>query len=100
MQLICSDVDGTLLDPRQQLTPGVRRAVQAAAAAGVPTLTITGKAIGPWREDVHPYLGSSMPQVGGGDGMGSPGVGWGWRWGWGMGGRSSCSMRAGPGGSL
>lgn len=63
VELICTDVDGTLLDARQRLTPGVQRAVQAAAAAGVPLVTITGKAMGPWRQDVHPHLGSSMPQV-------------------------------------
>ena len=37
-----SDVDGTLLNPQQQLTSGTRAALQAAAAAGVPIVVATG----------------------------------------------------------
>ncbi|GFH21813.1 haloacid dehalogenase-like hydrolase, partial [Haematococcus lacustris] len=36
IKLIVSDVDGTLLNSAQQLTPRVEQAVKAAAAAGVP----------------------------------------------------------------
>ena len=63
VELIVSDVDGTLLNPRQQLSPGNRRAVAAAAAAGVPLALATGKAMGPWCADVLPHLGSRLPQV-------------------------------------
>lgn len=58
-----SDVDGTLLNPQQQLTPGVEAAVVAAAEAGVPLVVATGKAMGPWRDSVLPRLGSRLPQV-------------------------------------
>lgn len=36
IQLIATDVDGTLLQPNQTLSPVVARAVRAAAAVGVP----------------------------------------------------------------
>lgn len=36
IRLIVSDVDGTLLNHKQELTPGVEAAVKAAAALGVP----------------------------------------------------------------
>jgi hypothetical protein len=36
ISVIASDVDGTLLNSQQQLTPGVEAAVRAAADAGVP----------------------------------------------------------------
>lgn len=36
ISIIASDVDGTLLNSQQQLTPGVEAAVRAAADAGVP----------------------------------------------------------------
>lgn len=55
--LIASDVDGTLLDPSQELTPRVAVAVHAAAArAGVPLIVATGKARGPWADAVLPRL--------------------------------------------
>ncbi|PRW57026.1 haloacid dehalogenase-like hydrolase [Chlorella sorokiniana] len=63
VELIVSDVDGTLLNPQQQLTAGTRAALQAAAAAGVPIVVATGKALGPWTADVLPHLGSSLPQI-------------------------------------
>lgn len=58
-----SDVDGTLLNGQQQLTPGTRAALAAAAECGVPLVVATGKAMGPWRDDVLPHLGSRLPQV-------------------------------------
>jgi hydroxymethylpyrimidine pyrophosphatase-like HAD family hydrolase len=58
-----SDVDGTLLNPQQQLTPGTQQALQAAAEAGVPLVVATGKALGPWRDTVLPRIGSRLPQV-------------------------------------
>lgn len=63
VELIISDVDGTLLNEQQQLTPGVQAAAVAAAAAGVPLIVATGKAMGPWRDVVLPHIGSRMPQV-------------------------------------
>jgi len=55
--LIASDVDGTLLDPRQKLSPRVAAAARAAATrAGVPLIVATGKARGPWAETVLPAL--------------------------------------------
>jgi ABC-type sugar transport system substrate-binding protein len=41
ISIIASDVDGTLLNSQQQLTPAVEAAVKQAAAAGVP--------VGCWR---------------------------------------------------
>lgn len=63
VELIVSDVDGTLLNGQQQLTPGTRAALAAAAECGVPLVVATGKAMGPWRDDVLPHLGSRLPQV-------------------------------------
>ncbi|GFH28522.1 uncharacterized protein HaLaN_27028, partial [Haematococcus lacustris] len=63
IKLIVSDVDGTLLNSAQQLTPRVERAVKAAAAAGVPLWVATGKARGPWVADVFPRLHMTQPGV-------------------------------------
>jgi hydroxymethylpyrimidine pyrophosphatase-like HAD family hydrolase len=63
IDLIISDVDGTLLNHKQELTPGVERAVAAAAAAGVPLVVATGKSIGPWAAEVLPRLATRMPQL-------------------------------------
>lgn len=63
MELIVSDVDGTLLNGQQQLTAGTRAALAAAAECGVPLVVATGKAMGPWTDDVLPHLGSRLPQV-------------------------------------
>ena len=40
IRLIASDVDGTLLNSRQELTPGVERAVALANSVGVPVPTL------------------------------------------------------------
>ena len=63
IDLIISDVDGTLLNPRQELTEGVKHAVKTAASVGVPLVIATGKAIGPWTRRILPQLDTSMPQV-------------------------------------
>lgn len=63
IDLIISDVDGTLLNPNQELTEGVKHAVKTAALAGVPLVIATGKAIGPWTHRILPQLDTSMPQV-------------------------------------
>ncbi len=36
ISLICTDVDGTLMNSQNQLTPGVEQALNAAHEAGVP----------------------------------------------------------------
>ena len=59
IELIVSDIDGTLLNSNQVLSQRTIRAIHAAADAGVPMIIATGKALGPWREDVLPYLPSS-----------------------------------------
>ena len=48
LELIISDVDGTLVNSKQQLTPGVRAAVAAAADAGVPLVVATGGCCSVW----------------------------------------------------
>jgi hydroxymethylpyrimidine pyrophosphatase-like HAD family hydrolase len=52
-------VDGTLLDPSQNLSPRVEAAVQRSLAAGVPLIVATGKARGPWADAVLPRLMSA-----------------------------------------
>jgi Cof subfamily protein (haloacid dehalogenase superfamily) len=56
IRLIVSDVDGTLVNSAQELTPRVEAALRAAAAAGVPTVLATGKALGPWLAELLPRL--------------------------------------------
>lgn len=63
ISIIASDVDGTLLNSQQQLTPAVEVAVKQAAAAGVPLIVATGKARGPWVPEVLPRLGLTLPGV-------------------------------------
>eukprot|EP00878_Enallax_costatus_P009421 GHUV01009846.1.p1 GENE.GHUV01009846.1~~GHUV01009846.1.p1 ORF type:complete len:311 (+),score=53.37 GHUV01009846.1:194-1126(+) len=63
INIIASDVDGTLLTSQQQLTEGVETAVRQAADAGVPLVVATGKARGPWVPDVLPRLGLELPGV-------------------------------------
>eukprot|EP01023_Acetabularia_acetabulum_P053573 TRINITY_DN5999_c1_g1_i1.p2 TRINITY_DN5999_c1_g1~~TRINITY_DN5999_c1_g1_i1.p2 ORF type:complete len:308 (-),score=55.20 TRINITY_DN5999_c1_g1_i1:924-1847(-) len=60
---IVSDVDGTLLNPQQKLTPAVELAVQAVQATGIPFCVATGKARGPWTKLVLPKLGAPQPGV-------------------------------------
>ncbi|KAF6261871.1 HAD-like domain-containing protein, partial [Scenedesmus sp. NREL 46B-D3] len=63
ISIIASDVDGTLLNSQQQLTPAVEAAVKQAADAGVPLIVATGKARGPWVHQVLPRLGLALPGV-------------------------------------
>lgn len=63
IDLIFTDVDGTLLNSSQELTPRVQAAVAAAAAAGVPLVIATGKGLGPWTERILPALATQMPQI-------------------------------------
>uniref|UniRef100_A0A7S3VSK7 Uncharacterized protein n=1 Tax=Dunaliella tertiolecta TaxID=3047 RepID=A0A7S3VSK7_DUNTE len=61
ISLIATDVDGTLLNSKQELSPGVIEAVKAAAAVGVPLVVATGKARGPWVNEVFSQLNLSTP---------------------------------------
>jgi hypothetical protein len=45
--LIATDVDGTLLDSKQQLSPGNEAAIKQAAAAGVPVSRVAAPAATP-----------------------------------------------------
>lgn len=63
IKIIASDVDGTLVNSKQQLTPGVEAAVRRSFEAGVPLFVATGKARGPWVPEVLPRLGPPMPGV-------------------------------------
>jgi len=63
VDFIITDVDGTLLNHKQELTPKVETAVAVAANAGVPLVVATGKAIGPWTEIILPRLATRLPQI-------------------------------------
>lgn len=63
VELMFTDVDGTLLDPEQKLRPKVKAAVQAAAKAGVPLILATGKGLGPWIQPVLQELQITEPRV-------------------------------------
>ena len=63
IDLIITDVDGTLLDSKQELSPVVKKAVSTAATAGIPLVLATGKAIGPWAHTILPQLDTRMPQI-------------------------------------
>lgn len=47
--LIATDVDGTLLDDDEQITPRTRAAVAAAVAAGTQFVLATGRPPAGWR---------------------------------------------------
>ena len=61
VQLIVTDVDGTLLNSRQELTMRVEAALARAAASGVPTVLATGKSRGPCARKVLGKLNPPMP---------------------------------------
>lgn len=63
IELIFSDVDGTLVNPEQQLTPRTIAAVEAASKAGVPLIIATGKALGPWMSGVLDRLPLTMQRL-------------------------------------
>ncbi|BDA48530.1 probable sugar phosphatase YidA [Coccomyxa sp. Obi] len=64
IRLITSDVDGTLLNSKQELTAGVEHAVKLARSVGVPLVVATGKAPGcAWTKSVLPRLGPPSPGV-------------------------------------
>lgn len=67
IELIITDVDGTLLNSKQELTPEVFDAIKRADEVGVPLMIATGKAVGPWIHSCGildlPQLSASMPQL-------------------------------------
>lgn len=63
VKLIATDVDGTLLTHRQELSSIVEKTVRRATDRGVPVVVATGKARGPWAKDVLPRLGPKAPGV-------------------------------------
>lgn len=64
IDLIITDVDGTLLNSEQKLTERTVEQIRLAEMdAGVPLMIATGKAYGPWTNEVLPVLASPMPQV-------------------------------------
>ena len=64
IDLIVTDVDGTLLNRDQELTMRTEVAIARAAACGVPTVLATGKTRGPWHANaVAPKIPIPMPGV-------------------------------------
>ena len=63
IKLIVTDVDGTLLNSRQQLDETVVAAVRKARDAGIPLMIATGKAVGPWTREILPQLESPLPEI-------------------------------------
>lgn len=64
IQLIVSDVDGTLLNNDQELSQRTLRAIRRAEQErGVSLMIATGKAVGPWTTTILPALASPMPQI-------------------------------------
>ena len=63
VQLIVTDVDGTLLNSDQELTTRTELAIARAASCGVPVVLATGKSRGPWAEKLIPKLPVSTPGV-------------------------------------
>jgi Cof subfamily protein (haloacid dehalogenase superfamily) len=62
IKLIATDVDGTLLNHKQELTERTARAFQAAASLGIKVVVATGKAKGPWAE-ILPRMGPPVAGV-------------------------------------
>mmetsp|Transcript_5631 Transcript_5631/g.20492 ORF Transcript_5631/g.20492 Transcript_5631/m.20492 type:complete len:320 (-) Transcript_5631:1966-2925(-) len=63
IELIATDVDGTLLNSEHCLTDRTVRAVRRARELGVKVVLATGKARGPWAAEVLPALELSEPGV-------------------------------------
>lgn len=62
IKLIATDVDGTLLNHKQELTERTARAFQTAASLGIKVVVATGKAKGPWAE-ILPQMGPPVAGV-------------------------------------
>lgn len=63
IELIVTDVDGTLLNSMQELDETVLAAVRKARDAGIPLMIATGKAVGPWTREILPALESPCPEI-------------------------------------
>ncbi len=63
IRAIVTDVDGTLLNSSQRLTQRTVNALNAAVDGGVQLVLATGKARGPWLQDVAPRLQLHGPTV-------------------------------------
>ena len=63
IDLIVTDVDGTLLGSDQTLSASTEAAIARAAALGVPCVVATGKSRGPWARELLPRLGADAPGV-------------------------------------
>lgn len=61
--LVTTDVDGTLLSSKNELSPRNEEAIAECIKLGVPVCIATGKARGPWCKKVLPKLGTPMPGV-------------------------------------
>jgi hydroxymethylpyrimidine pyrophosphatase-like HAD family hydrolase len=61
-RLVASDVDGTLLDPTDQISARTRAAVHRVVAAGVPFVLVTGRPPR-WIPPIVEQLGHAMPAV-------------------------------------
>ena len=57
IEMIVTDVDGTLLNSKQKLSVKTASALQRAARLGVRTVVATGKTRGPWARDLYSKLG-------------------------------------------
>eukprot|EP00850_Spirogloea_muscicola_P001714 SM000006S19479 [mRNA] locus=s6:988371:991011:+ [translate_table: standard] len=63
IRLIATDVDGTLLNSKQELSERTVRALRLAMDQEVQVVIATGKTRGPWVTSVLPRLGISTPGV-------------------------------------
>ena len=63
IEMIVTDVDGTLLNSKQKLSVKTASALQRAARLGVRTVVATGKTRGPWARDLYGKLGRENRQM-------------------------------------
>ncbi|KAK9853914.1 hypothetical protein WJX84_005069 [Apatococcus fuscideae] len=63
IDIVTTDVDGTLLSSDQKLTDRTVKAIELAHQAGVQVILATGKAPGPWLAKTLPKLPGKTPKV-------------------------------------
>ena len=63
VKLIVTDVDGTLLSSKQELSEATADALRRAAELGVPTVLATGKTRGPWTKDIYERIGETNAEM-------------------------------------
>ena len=63
VKLIVTDVDGTLLSSKQELSEATAEALRRAADLGVPTVLATGKTRGPWTKDIYERIGKTNAEM-------------------------------------